>query len=215
MAYGNHPYAGYGAETAASSVSYSIAPVSPADGEVVHILQPDFSVTPDSSDGSAMTVEWQWDTSAAFDDPDGLRQIKTTTGNIDEATATTTPDNPFEYRTYYWRARAGDGSSWSAYSPARTVEVQYLPVDASMYFYLNAGFAAPDQADTGLAANEFYLNVGFPQALIEDYGPNAIEFYLNVGRALEDINDTGKADKQFFMNVVSRGDNQQLPPTIN
>lgn len=141
-----------------SMVYYDIALVGPADGSAASTVYPTFSSLPNSSDGSAVQVEWQWDTDPDFMGPTSQRQVKTTLGNPSGANASTTPDTALYNGPFYWRARAGNGVFWSSYTPTWTVDVPALQLVTSTYAYVNMGIE-PLTASTD-SRTMTYLNMG-------------------------------------------------------
>lgn len=178
-------------------VYYAVSLVTPLDGGYETDTTPNFTVLPDSSDGSTMTIEWQWDNSYNFDNVSGFRQIKTTSGEADEVNATTTPDTALGTFSWYWRVRAGDGASnWSSYTTARSLSI--FPISTTSSFHM-------------------YENVGLDPATMEDTEDAHIHIYENIGVEAAAQENSEDAHHHIYENVQTRpaGSSEKLPPTHN
>jgi len=130
----------YGNGTGGSSiVYYDITLISPANSSTAGGYYPTFTTLPNSSDGSVMQIEWEWDTDPNFSNQTSQQQVKTTAGNPTGVNATTAPNGALYNGPYYWRARAGDGTNWSSYSSVWTLAVLTVPTFSSVYAYENMG----------------------------------------------------------------------------
>lgn len=149
----------YGDGTGGSSiVYYGVTLVSPVDNSTTGSFYPTFTSLPNSSDGSAMEVEWQWDTDISFANAGSRRQTKTTAGNTDETNALTAPDAALYNGPIYWRTRAGDGTNWSTYTTGWKLNVATIPMATTSYVYENTGTeqALPSKDSTAVV----YENTG-------------------------------------------------------
>lgn len=145
----------YGDGTGGSSiVYYGISLVSPADNSSTGSFYPTFTSLPNSSDGSTIQVEWQWDIDPNFTNVGARRQIKTTLGNVSSTNATTAPDAALYNGPFYWRARAGDGTNWSNYTTSWKLNVASIPMVATAYVYENTGVLPAASKDTAFVVYE-------------------------------------------------------------
>lgn len=130
----------YGDGTGGSGIIYfDVSLVSPASNSTASSFYPTFTSLPNSSNGSVVQVEWQWDTDPSFANANNTRQIKTTVGNTSGANAATIPDAALYNGPFYWRVRAGDGTNWSDYTSGWSLNVLTVAMYSSAYAYNNTG----------------------------------------------------------------------------
>lgn len=196
FAIGTIPYGG--GSGGSDIVYYSVSLDLPVDADTSNQPKPTFSALPNSSDGSNVTIEWQWDTSMAFNNALSYRQIKITNANVSGAIASTAPDNALRTSTWFWRVRAGDGSAnWTPYTLHRSLAVD-SPLSYSSAIYS-------------------FENVGVAPALPEDTEDGVIYAYENVGVAIASTESTEDGIVYSYEFVQSRpaGSKETLPPTHN
>jgi hypothetical protein len=150
----------YGDGTGGSDiVYYDITLVSPANNSTASDYYPTFTSLPRSSDGSVIQIEWQWDIDSTFAGSSSMAQSKTTVGNSSGLNASTTPNSALYNGPFYWRARAGNGTSWSNYTSGWTLNVPILALFSSADAYQNMGIESltPSTDSTATA----YESMGF------------------------------------------------------
>lgn len=152
--------------------AFDVAPITPEANEVVPETQPILRVFADGT-LSPFHVQFQVSTDAGFGSVPWSVDLS---GRTKGMTSTTVGAALNEGTTYYWRARAGDGTTWGPWSAPvnfyvdggtrRGIEELYINVG------VDGGVMSPIAVETG------YTNVG-----IEAYSePNAYEWhYMNVG----------------------------------
>lgn len=144
--YGYSQYGGGAAPSVTSGpppLSFTITANSPTTGSVGAASRPVSTVIPNSSDSSAMQIQWEWDDDPTFANANGRKQTLTTLGNVDEVSSPGQPPSALAVDViYYWRARAGNGVLWSSWTTSRTIKYSLKQTDAVIWTYINAGFEA-------------------------------------------------------------------------
>lgn len=191
-------------------VSYTIVAVAPGSYSRTPVSQPYMTVTPTSSDSSAMTVQWEWDDDVNFANANGHKQTASSGSAASGVNLTIqTPSALTALTTFYWRARSGDGaSSWSSWLSGQVIVYDTSAGQATFYSYQNIGFVITNNREAQLYA---YENIGFSLA---NNNEAQLYAYENVGFNLSN-NKEGQMYAYEDVTVASQSSNQKLPPTFN
>jgi hypothetical protein len=153
---------------------YSVTWVNPLGAATLQILNPYLTVSPSSSTHVAMQVQFQSSLAADFSSPS-----TTTFTSVPSDVNETVQVGPFiNATTRYFRARAGDGSTWGEWAYGPTITFNTALGNAHQYAYENVGLGTDLVA---LRDNHAYAyeNAGVEITLLRDNHAYAYEGDVN------------------------------------
>lgn len=145
--------------------------ITPFDKTTVPITAPSLVTRQTSWDGNSASVQVQVSTASTFattvHDSTVVQASGASVGRIVTALADGT--------TYYWRARAGNGTDWSGWTATRSFKVSLVAGDVAETVTMNVGFLMTADRD---ATETVLMNVGVEITVVDNW---PVYNYENVG----------------------------------
>lgn len=140
---------------------YDVAPISPKPDDILLTTAPELIVIADGTP-TPFQVTFQTSDTAGFG---SVLWEQTLTNQYPGIVQTTVGTALTPNVTSYWRARAGDGTSWGPWIDAQALNPLLERTNGQEYMHVNVGAELAVVADTGEYLHE---NVGFEQILVDD-----------------------------------------------